>query len=206
MNAADQQKGVDTLIVRDVMVLSQERSIDRAVVLAGDEDLREGIEYAQDRGVLLTVVGIADRRGNRSQSIELRREADEALALASTALGTLTILAPNAARAPHSPAVAPQPADRGTTATEPAPVIPDPDLATVAQAIAAALINEITDTDRAALAATKPACSRATSTADSYTALPANCQPQPCSPTRSNENSAASYAPRSTKPRANSAI
>ena len=122
MNAADQQKGVDTLIVRDVMVLSQERSIDRAVVLAGDEDLREGIEYAQDRGVLVTVVGIADERGNTSQSIELRREADEALALASTALGTLTILAPNAARAPHSPAVAPQPADRGTTAEPVTPV------------------------------------------------------------------------------------
>ena len=34
--------------------------------------------------------------------------------------------------------------------------MPDPDLVTVAQAIATALINELTDTDRAALAATKP--------------------------------------------------
>ena len=98
-DAADQQEGVDTLIVRDVMVLSQERSIDRAMVLAGDEDLREGIEYAQDRVVLLTIVGIADRRGNTSQSIELRREAHEALALASTDLGTPRNLAPKAARA-----------------------------------------------------------------------------------------------------------
>ena len=66
VNSAGQQQGVDTLTVRDLMVLSQERCIDRAVVLAGDEDLREGIEYAQDRGVLVTVIGIADRRGGTS--------------------------------------------------------------------------------------------------------------------------------------------
>jgi NYN domain len=80
INAAGQQKGVDTLIVRDLMVLSQERSINRAVVLSGDEDLREGIAYAQDRGVRVAVVGI-EADGDRSQSIELVREADESLTL-----------------------------------------------------------------------------------------------------------------------------
>jgi uncharacterized LabA/DUF88 family protein len=76
INSSGQQKGVDTLIVRDLMVLSQERSIHRAVVLSGDEDLREGIEYVQDRGVRVAVVGI-DAHGDRSQSVELVREADE---------------------------------------------------------------------------------------------------------------------------------
>lgn len=80
INSAGKQKGVDTLMVRDLMVLSQERSIQRAVVLSGDEDLREGIEYAQDRGVRVAVVGI-DAGGDLSQSPELVREADEALVI-----------------------------------------------------------------------------------------------------------------------------
>lgn len=78
INSAGQQKGVDTLIVRDLMVLSQERSIQRAVVLSGDEDLREGIEYAQDRGVHVAVLGIR-AKGTSSQSRELVREADQVL-------------------------------------------------------------------------------------------------------------------------------
>jgi uncharacterized LabA/DUF88 family protein len=78
INASGQQKGVDTLIVRDLMVLSQEHSIGRAVVLSGDDDLREGIEYAQDRGVSVSVAGIDSARGT-SQSVELTREADEKL-------------------------------------------------------------------------------------------------------------------------------
>jgi uncharacterized LabA/DUF88 family protein len=80
INSQGQQKGVDTLIVRDLMVLSQERSIKRAVVLSGDEDLREGIEYAQDRGVQVAVLGIS-AKGRTSQSPELVREADEVLLL-----------------------------------------------------------------------------------------------------------------------------
>ena len=78
INASGQQKGVDTLIVRDLMVLSQEHSIGRAVVLSGDDDLREGFEYAQDRGVSVSVAGIDSARGT-SQSMELTREADEKL-------------------------------------------------------------------------------------------------------------------------------
>ncbi len=78
INSSGQQKGVDTLIVRDLMVLSQERSIQRAVVLSGDEDLREGIEYVQDRGVRVAILGIDSNHGS-SQSVELVREADQAL-------------------------------------------------------------------------------------------------------------------------------
>ena len=80
LNASGQQKGVDTLIVRDLMVLSQERSIHRAIVLSGDEDLREGVVYAQDRGVRVAVVGI-EVHGHRSQSAELVRDSDESLVL-----------------------------------------------------------------------------------------------------------------------------
>jgi uncharacterized LabA/DUF88 family protein len=104
INSAGQQKGVDTLMVRDLMVLSQERSIQRAVVLSGDEDLREGIEYAQDRGVRVAVVGI-DASGDLSQSPELVREADEALVLPATILAkTLSRVAP---AVPAGPQVVP---------------------------------------------------------------------------------------------------
>ena len=104
INSAGQQKGVDTLMVRDLMVLSQERSIQRAVVLSGDEDLREGIEYAQDRGVKVAVVGI-DAGGDRSQSPELVREADEALILPADILGkALTRAGPVATAPPADPA------------------------------------------------------------------------------------------------------
>ena len=75
INGAGQQKGVDTLIVRDLMVLSQERSITHAFVLSGDEDLREGVAYAQDRGVVVGLLGIRGKNGT-SQSAELLREAD----------------------------------------------------------------------------------------------------------------------------------
>ncbi len=40
------QKGVDSLILRDLMVLAGERSITTAYLLAGDEDLREAVAYA----------------------------------------------------------------------------------------------------------------------------------------------------------------
>jgi hypothetical protein len=92
INSAGQQKGVDTLIIRDLMVLSHERSIQRAVVPSGDEDLREGIEYAQDRGVRVAVVGI-DAGGDRSQSSELVREADEVLVLPTEILSKTLVLA-----------------------------------------------------------------------------------------------------------------
>ncbi|NNN09996.1 MAG: NYN domain-containing protein [Acidimicrobiaceae bacterium] len=107
INSAGQQKGVDTLIVRDLMVLSQERSIQRAVVLSGDEDLREGIEYAQDRGVRVAVLGIDAVRG-ASQSQELVREADQVLTLPPEILQAAlvrVVVAPEATNPTTSPSI-----------------------------------------------------------------------------------------------------
>ena len=69
------QKGVDTLLIRDLMVLSQEGTISHAFVVSGDEDLREAVVYAQDRGVVVWLLGINGPRG-ASLSQTLRREAD----------------------------------------------------------------------------------------------------------------------------------
>lgn len=89
------QKGVDTLMVRDLMVLSQERTLQQAVVLTGDDDLREGIEYAQDRGVLVHLIGIKDSDGLTSQSEGLSRIVDQVSTidksnLTSLSIGTIT--------------------------------------------------------------------------------------------------------------------
>lgn len=41
------QKGVDALIYHDIMTLARERAIAVAYLVAGDEDLREGVAVAQ---------------------------------------------------------------------------------------------------------------------------------------------------------------
>ena len=73
------QKGVDSLIVRDLMVLARERAITTALLLGGDEDLREGVLAAQDMGVEVVLLGIPSRQGNQSDA--LIREADRHLIL-----------------------------------------------------------------------------------------------------------------------------
>ena len=52
------QKGVDALVYRDLSLLARERAIVTAYLLAGDEDLREGVASAQELGVHVTLWGI----------------------------------------------------------------------------------------------------------------------------------------------------
>ena len=66
------QKGVDTLLVRDLIVLAQERSISDAVLVTGDEDMREAVAYAQERGVRVHLVTAAESPA----SWTLQQEAD----------------------------------------------------------------------------------------------------------------------------------
>ena len=81
VSARGQQKGVDALIYRDLMTLAHERAISEAFLLSGDEDLREGVKAAQDRGVRVTLIGIAPGPGKRNQSQELVYETDEVVVL-----------------------------------------------------------------------------------------------------------------------------
>ncbi len=73
---AGKQKGVDSLIVRDFMTLARERAIATAYLLAGDEDLREGVVAAQEMGVRVVVLGIPTT-GQGNQADTLIQEADE---------------------------------------------------------------------------------------------------------------------------------
>ena len=69
-----QQKGVDSLIVTDLMELARNRAVSDAVLLSGDEDVRIGVQIAQSFGVRVHLIGIAPAREN--QSLALMQEAD----------------------------------------------------------------------------------------------------------------------------------
>lgn len=93
LNSNNQQKGVDALIYRDLITLAQHRAISDAVLLSGDEDLREGVRAAQEYGVRVVLVGIdrADGRG-RNQSEELVLDADQLVTLGKPELAPMSAL------------------------------------------------------------------------------------------------------------------
>jgi hypothetical protein len=74
VNSVGEQKGVDSLIVTDMIALARNRAISDAVLVSGDEDLRVGVQQAQEFGVRVHLVGIKPSRG--SQSLFLLQEAD----------------------------------------------------------------------------------------------------------------------------------
>jgi hypothetical protein len=74
VNSVGEQKGVDSLIVTDMIALARNRAMTDAVLLSGDEDLRVGVQQAQELGVRIHLLGIKPSRG--SQSLFLLQEAD----------------------------------------------------------------------------------------------------------------------------------
>ncbi len=74
VNSHGQQKGVDSLIVTDLIELARLKSITEAILVSGDEDVRVGVQIAQNYGVRVHLVGIHPSRG--SQSPQLQQEAD----------------------------------------------------------------------------------------------------------------------------------
>lgn len=71
---AQGQKGVDSLIVRDLITLASRRSINTGILVGGDDDLTEGLREAQDFGVRMIVLGMESGQTNVSRS--LANEAD----------------------------------------------------------------------------------------------------------------------------------
>jgi uncharacterized LabA/DUF88 family protein len=76
-----EQKGVDALLILDLTTLARERAIASAVVISGDEDIREGIATAQSMGVRVTLGTVAMIEGRPSQAVTLLQEADDQLLL-----------------------------------------------------------------------------------------------------------------------------
>jgi len=74
INSQKQQKGVDSLIVTDLIELARNHAMTDAVLMSGDEDVRIGVQIAQSFGVRVHLLGIQPSRG--SQSLQLLQEAD----------------------------------------------------------------------------------------------------------------------------------
>ncbi len=101
INSSGQQKGVDSLIVTDLVELARTNAISTAVLLSGDEDVRIGVEIAQKYGVRVHLLGIVPSRG--SQSPLLLREADTTTEWDATVVRTFLAVLPAAASLPTSP-------------------------------------------------------------------------------------------------------
>jgi uncharacterized LabA/DUF88 family protein len=74
LNSAGQQKGVDALIITDMMTLARNRACDDFVLVSGDADLVAGVLQAQEHGVRVHLLGITPARSNQAPT--LRYEAD----------------------------------------------------------------------------------------------------------------------------------
>lgn len=79
LNSAGEQKGVDSLIVTDVIDLARNKAIAEAVLVTGDEDLRIAVQVAQSFGVRVHVLAAGDATKNVSATLQM--EADSVSAL-----------------------------------------------------------------------------------------------------------------------------
>lgn len=75
VNQQGEQKGVDSLIITDMINLARNRAMATAVLITGDEDIRVGVQQAQEFGVRVHLVGIR-AEGEFNQSMLLCHEAD----------------------------------------------------------------------------------------------------------------------------------
>lgn len=74
VNSVGMQKGVDSLILTDMIDLASKHAIGDAILLSGDEDVRVAMTIAQSYGVRVHLLGIGDYSTNTSPG--LRIEAD----------------------------------------------------------------------------------------------------------------------------------
>lgn len=74
INSLGEQKGVDSLIVTDLIELARNQAISDALIISGDEDIRVGVQVAQTFGVRVHLIGIEPAR--ESQSPDLMNEVD----------------------------------------------------------------------------------------------------------------------------------
>lgn len=85
VNSHGQQKGVDSLIVTDMIMLARNSAIADALLVSGDEDVRVGVQQAQEHGVRVHLLGI--QTSVQNQSGLLRQEADTMCLLTPSEVG-----------------------------------------------------------------------------------------------------------------------
>lgn len=109
INGSGQQKGVDSLIVTDLIELTTHHAICDAVLITGDSDLAIGMTIAQSRGVRVAVLGIEDLAVGvaHHQSFDITSRADRVARLAGDDLRPVLKYVPKVAPPPPVAAVAP---------------------------------------------------------------------------------------------------
>ena len=76
------QQGVDSLLTADLVGLARNRALAEALLWTGDDDLRAGVEQAQELGVRVHLLGIEPAREN--QAAALVQAADTVRELSAT--------------------------------------------------------------------------------------------------------------------------
>lgn len=76
LNRHGGQKGVDTLMVMDILALARNRAVTSLLVVSGDDDLRPALEAAQELGVRVHLLGVKPLPGENNLSERLKRECD----------------------------------------------------------------------------------------------------------------------------------
>ncbi|WP_353649573.1 NYN domain-containing protein [Nakamurella sp. A5-74] len=98
-----QQKGVDSYLRRDLTTLARNGAISDAVLIGGDEDLRQGVDEAQDHGVKVHLCGVEAAATEYNQSHTLIAEADRRWIISAAWIGRFVTLRP--VGQPTAPAV-----------------------------------------------------------------------------------------------------
>lgn len=93
VNRFGEQKGVDSLLVTDMINLARNRAMASALLVTGDEDIRVGVQQAQEHGVRVHLIGIAPARSNQSNL--LLQEADTTAEWDQTLLSTFLSVRPS---------------------------------------------------------------------------------------------------------------
>ena len=70
------QKGVDTLMVMDILALSRNKAVSSLLTVSSDDDIRPAIDDAQAFGIRVHLLGVKPLPGDDNQSERLRRERD----------------------------------------------------------------------------------------------------------------------------------
>jgi hypothetical protein len=81
LNSVGEQKGVDSMVVSDLIELSRNGAIADAVLLSGDEDMRIAVQLAQAYGARVHLLAVGDVSRTVSQSLQM--EADSVRSLSA---------------------------------------------------------------------------------------------------------------------------
>jgi len=98
VNQQGQQNGVDSLIVTDLINLARNRAMTDALLMTGDDDIRVGVQQAQEFGVRVHLLGISPSRENQSGA--LVQEADGVRELSDPEIRSFLTLSPSASVPP----------------------------------------------------------------------------------------------------------